>query len=842
MSANAIDYICKRIKNSDSFETIYVKLLRNISESLFNESSVNSLGQDEYSRLLRYSDFISNSNNEEDRNLALKIISSIYHFYRDDYSCQLITKSILNKLGLFSAEESFVDEGVTLPFSSDLYSEFHKIRNKIKNTSYIFTNSQYNIYNKIMESDYFSFSGPTSLGKSFLIKHIAIELISVNNIIVFILPTKALLEEYLIDIKTILNDRKIENINVSKSVSRINKNSKNILVFTQERYNAFLYDSTYADLKVDFLFVDEAHKVLDRKNNRAITLYKVIRRSIDSFKNMRVVFSCPVISNPRVFFNVFNINETDRVNSLCVKESPVNQDLYFINSINRDYRYYDSISNKKINFDIYNDFCNDYDIINKLSKKSMSNIIYVSSKTECIRKCNEFFLYLNNNNMIAETKDEELLLESKLIKEYIHNEFKLSELIKYGIAYHHGSLPLFIRKRIEDLYARKKIVYIFCTSTLLEGVNLPTKNVFIYPFPKRVANDEKKCKLDFWNLAGRAGRYRSELTGNIICINSSDNNWDNVEDKINKDKGIDINDEISNILSKHIKILNYFNGKVKEPDANIIQVGSLILSEVITYLENGTIGSILERYDVSIREKLIISGANHLRKNNIITMDKVAFSENHIFPTRIHAKAQRYAEDSKNILVSCERDDVFKYLKIINDIYLLRGSDDSLNQLCIVAYSWLRGNTLSQLISNSIKYSTTVRDPVSYRWIDFNRNDSEHLNAKILEVINCIESEVTFKLEMCISHFYQLCKSIHGEGECGINLSSYLEYGTLDNNIIELQDLGFSRLAAIEIFTKYRDCLILRKNNTSITLNVVLLKGKIEKHGVIDRELSWLKM
>ncbi|ELY6493486.1 histidine kinase, partial [Escherichia coli] len=102
--------------------------------------------------------------------------------------------------------------------------------------------------------------------------------------------------------------------------------------------------------------------------------------------------------------------------------------------------------------------------------------------------------------------------------EYIHKDFNLAHVLKYGIAFHHGSLPLFIRKRIEDLYSKKKINFIFCTSTLLEGVNLPTKNVFIYPFPKKTVNDEKKCRLDFWNLAGRAGRYRSELTGNIVCL------------------------------------------------------------------------------------------------------------------------------------------------------------------------------------------------------------------------------------------------------------------------------------------------------------------------------------
>lgn len=77
----------------------------------------------------------------------------------------------------------------------------------------------------------------------------------------------------------------MKDINVSKSVSQVDKESKNILVFTQERYNSFLYEKSYDNMDVDFLFIDEAHKVLDKKNNRAITLYKVINNSIENMVN-----------------------------------------------------------------------------------------------------------------------------------------------------------------------------------------------------------------------------------------------------------------------------------------------------------------------------------------------------------------------------------------------------------------------------------------------------------------------------------------------------------------------------------------------------------------------------
>ncbi|MDP7689967.1 DEAD/DEAH box helicase, partial [Escherichia coli] len=215
-----------------------------------------------------------------------------------------------------------------------------------------------------------------------------------NKLIIFILPTKALLEEYLIDLKSILNEKGVKDINVSKSVSQVDKESKNILVFTQERYNSFLYEKSYDNMDVDFLFIDEAHKVLDKKNNRAITLYKVINNSIEKYGKLKVIFSCPVISNPDVFFKTFNIPNSKKTRSLCIKESPVNQDLYFANYQDNNFVYFDSILNKKINFNVNNAYQNDFEIIRGLAQQSKSNLIYVSSKTECIRKCNEFLEYL----------------------------------------------------------------------------------------------------------------------------------------------------------------------------------------------------------------------------------------------------------------------------------------------------------------------------------------------------------------------------------------------------------------------------------------------------------------
>jgi hypothetical protein len=82
--------------------------------------------------------------------------------------------------------------------------------------------------------------------------------------------------------------------------------------------------------------------------------------------------------------------------------------------------------------------------------------------------------------------------------------------------------PQIVRAKVEDLLRDKHLRFVCCTSTLLQGVNLPTKNIFVEN-PKR-GPGQPMTAGDFWNLVGRAGRLAKEFQGNIFCINKA--NWD----------------------------------------------------------------------------------------------------------------------------------------------------------------------------------------------------------------------------------------------------------------------------------------------------------------------------
>ena len=108
---------------------------------------------------------------------------------------------------------------------------------------------------------------------------------------------------------------------------------------------------------------------------------------------------------------------------------------------------------------------------------------------------------------------------AKEIKNEIHDSYYLVELIKCGVAYHVGYLPNHIRTSIEGCFRDKKIDILFCTSTLVEGVNLPADNLFITSYKNGTHN---MTPVDFRNLIGRVGRIEYNLYGNVFILRHKD--------------------------------------------------------------------------------------------------------------------------------------------------------------------------------------------------------------------------------------------------------------------------------------------------------------------------------
>ena len=135
-------------------------------------------------------------------------------------------------------------------------------------------------------------------------------------------------------------------------------------------------------------------------------------------------------------------------------------------------------------------------------------MVYCNSPSDCRNTANALF------DLVGQQDCNQTVLEViKFLENNIHPEYFLIKYLKNGIGYHYGKMPPSVRMSMELLFSKKHINVICCTSTLMEGINLPTKNIVVYK-PK-YGNRTPITDLDLLNLVGRAGRLMKDFFGNI---------------------------------------------------------------------------------------------------------------------------------------------------------------------------------------------------------------------------------------------------------------------------------------------------------------------------------------
>ena len=98
------------------------------------------------------------------------------------------------------------------------------------------------------------------------------------------------------------------------------------------------------------------------------------------------------------------------------------------------------------------------------------------------------------------------------------NDYRLTECVRAGFAYHHGQMPQDIRELIEISIAKKAIQLVVCTKTLSEGINMPIKTAVLANI-QNPADENHNSSLelrDLKNIVGRVGRAGKETYGLVI--------------------------------------------------------------------------------------------------------------------------------------------------------------------------------------------------------------------------------------------------------------------------------------------------------------------------------------
>lgn len=376
-------------------------------------------------------------------------------------------------------------------------------------------------------NDWLSISASTSAGKSRIVREYFADLARQKErfTLVYLVPTRALIEE----VSSALRRELPSGVGVFTMPwdPDLGSSSRTVLVVTQERLHLVL--ERLPSLKADLLFVDEAQSLAS--DGRGILLQHAIERTVRRSPTVQVVFASPLTSNPELFIEYA---PPDRPSSSFVSETvTVNQNLLWVESIRRKPKrravfLVSGESKRRVGELVLAQRTTAVPmrlafVACTLAGNVPGNVIYVNSQSEAEKVAKIVFEQLPP---VAEV-DVEIEELQDLIKTAVHSKYLLADVLNRRVAFHYGNMPLLVRTEIERLFGAGKIYYLICTSTLLEGVNLPCRTIFMRNPKKGTGNPLSEG--DFWNLAGRAGRWGKEFAGNVVCVDTDDDElWPNL--------------------------------------------------------------------------------------------------------------------------------------------------------------------------------------------------------------------------------------------------------------------------------------------------------------------------
>ncbi len=381
---------------------------------------------------------------------------------------------------------------------------------------------QRRFWNATKDAQWLSVSAPTSAGKSFILAQWLAGGFASGHFskLIYIAPTRALLQQVETDLRAALADCGADDVDVRTMPMRGEDKipTREIFVFTQERLHYFI--QRYGTPAIDALIIDEAHKVGD--SNRGILLQDVIEQITAASPDAKVMFTSPLSENPETLLadcpdgasraaidsNDVMVNQ----NLLWLEREPGKPRLWQLGLRRGDattplghFSAAGTLRQKRARLA-------ELAILSDAGEGGI--LVYANGAAEAEEIAEKIAARIEpvgTSKFLADLED--------LAKTTIHKKYRLRKVLPKGVAFHYGNMPLILRTAIEEGFRRGDIRYLVCTSTLVEGVNLPCRNILVFA--------PKKGKLpmtaaDFWNLAGRAGRWGKEFQGNVICVDTDD--------------------------------------------------------------------------------------------------------------------------------------------------------------------------------------------------------------------------------------------------------------------------------------------------------------------------------
>lgn len=563
-----------------------------------------------------------------------------------------------------------------------------------------FTPVQADAFLRISKNIYFSFSAPTSAGKSYLFREI---INRETSDIVIVVPSRALISEYV----HLLNKIVDKGVLVHQFIEVVNKKHthRRVYVITPERGVELFKHLSQLDIRL--VLFDEAQ--ISDTFIRGLKFDLFVRRIDKALPFAKKVFAHPFIANPEAQLSKHNFALNS--DSFSYKHNTVGK--IYLSVKGRSFDYFSpfetgDISYVKAEVDV---LCETLDmggtVLIYSSKSNIYNSSYLLAYEDYIRRCRP----VTDPQALSLIEDLRKFIGASRSDMKKHSQ--MIEMMQKGIVLHHGSIPLKGRLIIEEFVNGNYAQMCFSTSTLIQGINMPFDIVWIDNF-RFTGQTEDEKNLDLKNLIGRAGRTTSEVDcfdyGYVIIPNK---NVHLFRDRILRTTSINpvsqLDEQAKNVEIDFIDIVEAIRNDSFNDDLHLTQTQ-------IQRLENTSTDEQIELIlDNLLLNGLAIKGGDYYKLNNT-TRKKIKEAFQHIFIAHLRRKILTKAE--KTILSAA-----------------------------IPIMLWqIQGKSFAEIVSLRYSYLTQLTDRRAIKRRLNNKEISPREASKLLSTITILRSPIASQL------------------------------------------------------------------------------------------------
>jgi DEAD/DEAH box helicase len=797
-----IEELSRRIWSHVRFHEESGALRRHLLQSRYVLKEDSRYDEASLRRLLQSAAVLAASSKREHREVAYQIATAASELEADQLpGVPYLLLTVLNRMGNFPAasfaRQKFGLEEQRLPVRVVAETAIREEANSIRwdDQQVSLTDFQRQLWSELITGESVGISAPTSAGKSFIFQAYARKLLSENKAknIAFLVPTRALINQVSDDVSIWLQNSKLDVDLVTTPIpGDTSLPTRGVFVVTQERMQ--LLQAAHTQLSFEIMLVDEAQSISD--GSRGVLLSSVIEEALRRNAKMQLLFAGPNIHDPGKISALFG----KKPRSVRTDEAAVVQNIIFVDCIPEKPKAAKlAFLSGGTRVDLGTIECDQplTDHRSKLTNLALhlggggQNLIYALGPKEC----EDIAFGLSDDRKELDSAGLKDL--SEFIKEAIHPKYQLAANVLRGVGFHYGRLPSLVRKAIEDSFANGDLQYLATTSTLLYGVNLPAQNLFLHT-PQKGLNQPISA-IDFWNLAGRAGRLGKEFTGNIFLIDYE--KWDS--DPIQGDKDQYVKPAIQDhVVDRTTELIAYIDDFDRVPDRRKPDELETTFVKLVRDHLDGRLDETLDKIgltnDNPDRDRLVEGLVRSVEKTNIKRETLIASPA-----VSIHRLQSLYERLTRSLnkegpayiipKYPLDPDAYMSYVAAIKRCHdaVLKFPKNEKSHLyfALIALRWMRGEPLPKIIDAGFDYK-------------LKKGQNPNIASVIRETLNEVERDLRFKYVRLFSCYNAVLELVLRDNKLDDLVGSipsipmYLEVGACSPTMISFMGIGLSRYTA----------------------------------------------